>query len=240
MAIQCTSCGGYGLPEGCPKCGKVEGSGLDNFDLEIIQKTYADIIPYIPIRYEKIEFSKDELLSSHYDLKNSVYFNRYVDFLYKSYNDLKKGILPVQSAFVYAPIGFGKAVWAYSMIRIAISLRYSAVPLFDTTEIAAMFDNQINKKNEFMFKNKSYNIDDLVNSDICIVKIDANKNTPNVICSLMDKRSRRGLSTIFISRVSSKYISTFDDYGQFSRLLITNDIQSEKYLMDICFNKSDK
>lgn len=211
----CTKCGGtgYSMESGklapyCRECGKgavgLSESGMTASEVEILDLK-------IPEQYKRVGFNKGTLKASHLNKQNDRTFNVYLDTLETAYSTLSAGRKLNYSYLVHAPQGYGKQYWAYACMQAAASAGLSSVPYLDIEEWDNLMDAyRYGKYDSSILKNvKPFELDDFYNADIAFVKIPTgvlDKRHTQLMSVILDRRARRGNSTIFISRFSLQYI----------------------------------
>lgn len=99
----------------------------------------------------------------------------------------------------------------------ALDAGYTVAPLLDTVEAKrALVLASENCKYKI---NKSISYDDWIMSDVMFItvsKLYVHNEAYQVIEELFDRRSRKGLSTIFLSRISVDDLGKYDRTGNFS------------------------
>ena len=229
----CFTCGGLGFEDKvCPECGrepKVVSLNLDkknNAD-ELVRKFDGVAIPNY---YHGIFWSKEQLQAAHKDKLPSLFdkesnkpddqlFRHYCDQLDKINRIFSDNRIPHKSAIIVAPAGFSKITFAYSCMQRALNAGFTVAPLMDTGEIKRILI--LASENVHYRINKSMSYEDFIMSDVMFVtvtKLYTKNEAYQIIEELFDRRSRKGLSTIFLSRYELSELSKTDASGNFNAI----------------------
>lgn len=214
----CFTCGGHGfLDHDCPECGM---KAKKNNILQIKEKT-ASIIDtakniQIPSCYMGVTWSLDKLRRSHSESLNDLTFIKYCEQLDKIHTIFASGRIPSRSVIVVAPQQHSKMIWAYSCMQMAIRAGLTVAPIFDTLEVKRLVVLAAERPKQVYL---GINFEDYLNSDvvfITVTKTAYREEAYAVIEDMLDKRTRRGLPTFFISRYNLDTLSKRDYSGDFS------------------------
>lgn len=228
----CFKCGGKGFTDKvCSSCGKepiklyidLNESNTDAFVEKIDEFG-------VPGKYRGVFWNAEILKKSFRSLENDRMFQRYVDQLDKINRVFAEGVLSSKSAIIIAPAGYSKMTFAYSCMQRALDAGLSVAPFLDTCELKRLLVLSSENPNYKLFGKVSY--DDYVMADVCFVtvsKLPVHEWAYNVIQELLDRRTRKGLSTFVISRFSLEEISKRDRSNQFGVLQTAVSQDDYKY-----------
>jgi hypothetical protein len=226
----CFTCGGQGfIDKECPECGREPRNKSLNLDkMENVQEFVKKINnTMIPSKYHGVFWSKD-ILEREYSSKLSKYndtgfddqlFIGYVAQLDKINTIYSENRLPHKSAIIIAPAGYSKITFAYSCMQRALNAGYSVAPLLDTSEVKRAL---ILSSENVRYKINGYlSYEDYIMSDVMFVtvtKLYTYGEAYQVIQELIDRRSRKGLSTFILSRFSLNELSQTDRSHSFEAI----------------------
>lgn len=229
----CFVCGGYGFfDKECPSCQKPpRNAGVDFSDTAQTEKFVEKIDRFnVPGQYRGVFWSADILKKHNRDKDDDFAFQRFVEQLQKIHNVFASGMLSGKSAIIIAPAGFSKEVFAYSCMQFAIQHGLSVAPFLDTVELKRLLVLSGELPSYKLFNKITY--DEYVMSDVCFVtvtKLPQREWAYNVIQELIDRRSRKGLSTFIISRYGLSEISRRDRSNQFGVISTAESADNLKY-----------
>lgn len=224
----CFTCGNKGFMEkSCPECGREPRLISMNLDKkkdvnEFVKKIEGVLIPhkYFGVFWNKetLELDNTDKLSKYNDLGyDDALFIRYTNELEKINTIFVEHRIPHKSAIIIAPAGYSKIVFAYSCMQRAIDAGFKVAPLLDTTEVKRAL---ILSSENVNYKINGYlSYDDYIMADVMFVtvtKLYNHTEAYQIIQELFDRRSRKGLSTIILSRFSLEEISKADRQGSFN------------------------
>lgn len=210
----CFTCGGHGFKDKvCPECGmdlkKVKLNNVTN-NVAVVSKTLG-----IPLDYRGVTWSYEQLMDScQMHCKNPV-FQKWARQLEKIHALFAKGVIPTKSAIIIAPPSTSKVTWAYSCMQLAAANGLSVAPLLDTQEVKRLIVLAAERPNQRIC-DTTY--EEYIGSDvmfITVTKTPYREEAYSIIEEILDKRSRRGLPTYFISRYNMKTMSKRDWEGNF-------------------------
>lgn len=228
----CFTCGGKGfIDKVCPSCGREPKKLYINLD-ESNTDTFVEKIDEfgVPGKYRGVFWNSDVLRKSFKNLENDRLFQHYVDQLDKLNRVFADGVLSSKSAIIIAPAGYSKMTFAYSCMQRALDAGLTVAPFLDTSELKRLLVLSSENPNYKLFGKISY--DDYIMSDVCFVtvsKLPVHEWAYNVIQELLDRRTRKGLSTFITSRYSLEEISRRDKSNQFGVLKTANSHDDYKY-----------
>ena len=214
--MNCFHCRDQGMIGGCPSCGKTkEFSG--NAPVSLTKEVMDSL--FIPMYYQQVTWDSRELIREFPELASQRSFKLYLDQLDKVYNIFKSGQIPQKSFMVFAPPRRGKQIWAFSCMKEALQHGYNVVPMLDTSEWRRL--NIIATERAYIKDMSLYGctMEDMVKADVVFLTVDKDnfKGSYRAIESLLDKRQRRGKTTILISRYSPTQISILDFEKDFEK-----------------------
>lgn len=217
----CFTCGNKGFVDKvCPSCGRPAikiSMGLE--DAEESDKFLTKIDAFgIPGKYRGVTWNKDILTKSKPNLANDYNFTHFVSQLDKVFTLFAEGKLTPKSAIIIAPAGFSKMVFAYSCMQFALEHELSVAPLLDTVELKRLLVLSAERPTYKLYD--SINYDSYIMSDVCFItvtKLKQREYAYEVIQEIIDRRTRKGLSTFILSRY---------DLAEISRRDVSNDFEA--------------
>lgn len=235
----CCTCGGHGFPDKvCPECGR---KPVTKAKRKIIkkEKVVTKKCTIIPEPYSNVMWSSDVLRMNHQEeSKSDMLFNRYVNQLERIFSLFYNKKIPAKSAIIIAPPQYSKVTFAYSCMQLALQNGFSVAPLYDSQEVKRIITLAADRPNQ----NYEINYEDYVNSDVVFITITKTvyrEEAYAVIEEMLDKRSRRGLPTFFISRYNLQTLSKRDWSGHFSFIKDVEGTENDlKYPAIISYWKS--
>lgn len=229
----CFLCGGKGFPDKvCPRCGKEPMHGTLNLENRSDAQQFVEKIDGfgVPAQYRGVAWNAEILKKSFRDKQNDMLFQKFVSQLEKVNDFFVRGMLSPKSAIIIAPAGYSKTTFAFSCMQRALDNGFTVAPFLDTIELKRLLTLAGEKPSYRMFKQVSY--DDYIMSDICFVtvtKLPQHEWAYDVIQELLDRRTRKGLSTFILSRFSLNEISKTDRSNQFDVISTANSNDNYKY-----------
>lgn len=213
----CYTCGGHGFKsKDCPECGRKAISMNLHKEPEKAKTliTSAKNI-LIPQEYIGVEWSRSKMEHTHMEDMKDPMFKRFLDNLEKMHAIFASGKLSSKSAVIIAPPQYGKVTFAYSCMQFALLHNFKVASLLDTQEVKRLITLAAERPKE-QYLGISY--EDYINSDvvfITVTKTTYRNSAYQVIQEMLDKRSRRGLATFFISRYNLATLSLWDSTNTF-------------------------
>ena len=140
------------------------------------------------------------------------------------------GQVPAKSAIIIAPAGYSKMVFAYSCMQHAATAGFSVAPILDTVELKRFLTLAGDNPQYKLYNKLTY--EDYIMSDVLFVtvtKLPAHEWAYQSVEEILDRRTRKGLSTFVISRFSLAEISKKDYSNQFSAIALAMSADSMKY-----------
>lgn len=191
----------------CPKCGNT-GRMLDGTLCDCILTTdtiYADLSGIdIPEQYQGALFSRMLVPA---DCSDS-----YPGLLESLHKEITTMQLQHQNICICSPPAHSKTIWAYSCIQNLFRQRLPVLPLYDVMELRRMMlDYDLGRTSE----------SDIYSVKYLFVRIQAEvtHQVRATITTLIDRRVRRGNSTIFLYNGSWANLTYGDETGLLSGLL---------------------
>lgn len=218
---KCPSCGGKPFAgETCKVCDS--GAVLDKLFLtETVPAEQKDAL-FIPTKYHSEKFQAHKLIENHTNLKDSKSFNKYVKYLDRILAQTETGSLQLSSLYIHAPSGFGKETFAYTLLQVGMLAGLTVFPYLDLSEVSRLITayESGNRKDDIV-KSIGYSDVDLYTAELCVLKVPHfdSLNSYKVMLAVIDRRARRGLPTIILSRYSYKYFTSFDTYKEVDGIL---------------------
>lgn len=209
----CYKCGNRGKEGGCPNCGKTPAQAVLDITIpgETIAKTkrYKEIL--IPEYYLTTIWSKEAFWKNHASQRTETALIRFIDQLEKVLQIFEAGTVPAKSAFIIAPNGYSKCIFAYTCMKLALNRGFTVAPLIDTTDLKRLFVSSTTKNDYRLYHNIS--MDDYILSDvvfITVVKSHMRYDAYLTVQDLIEKRLRFNKPTFIISEHSLEEISQWD------------------------------
>ena len=219
--MSCGTCGGIGLSgEKCPECGLDRNSSkaLTRQDITALIPLLEDIS--VPKNYIGVYWDPSIFWVSHGNQKGNKLVELVVNQMEKIHSIFSNGRTPERSAILMAPSNYSKVTFMYSCMQYALKSGFSVTPLLDTSEIKRLFVLASESPTQ---KVGGVDYDTYIASDVCFFTVQKNEYRRNcyaTILDLLDKRSRRGLVTLGISRYSVSELSRWDRSGDFKKLTV--------------------
>lgn len=229
----CFVCGGNGfLDKDCPSCGMQAKRVSMNLDKrEDAEKFVKKIsIAGIPPVYQGVIWDAGILRDTKQGKERDYAFNAFVTQLEKVNSVFSSGLLPQKSAIIIAPAGYSKMTFAYSCMQRAVDSGFTVAPILDTVEIKRFLTLAGDNPSYRIYDRMTY--DQYVMSDVLfatVTKLPAKEWAYQAIEELIDRRSRKGLSTFILSRFSLAEISKKDYSNQFSAIATAVSQDGFKY-----------
>lgn len=216
----CYTCGGHGFRDkDCPECGRKAHSLNLTKNKPLAQKLVTAVGELrIPNQYTGITWSYENLLDTHQELENNQMFVRWAKQLEKIHAFFEQGILPPRSALIIAPPQMSKVTFAYSCMQFAIAHELKVAPMLDSMEVKRLLVLAAERPTTRVC---GVDYEEYINSDIVfitITKTTYREEAYAVIQEVLDKRSRRGLPTFFISRYDMKTLAKRDWEDTFTEI----------------------
>lgn len=195
----CMYCGNTGLkPNGsvCDHC-KTQPSVTELVDLSSLN---------IPMAYRGSMFSEGLLPSG--------ISGNYVGYMSKLFKDITTLKPMCVNIFLNSPPQSGKTVFAYSCIEILYRKKEEVFPLFDVSELECII-REIDRGKKPQYLNDDTKAISLYESKFLFVKVPEKLefSTTETMAQLIDRRVRRGNSTIFISNKTWEDVTFMDKSG---------------------------
>lgn len=229
----CFLCGNNGfLDKDCPSCGKPARKKSFNLEDEKHASEFVEKVSVvdIPERYLGVIWDSNILAESKPDKNNDFAFKSFIGQLEKINSIFASGHVPAKSAIIIAPAGYSKMVFAYSCMQHAATAGFSVAPIFDTVELKRFLTLAGDNPQYKLYGRLTY--EEYIMSDVLFVtvtKLPAHEWAYQAIEEILDRRTRKGLSTFVISRFSLAEISKKDYSNQFSAIALATSADGMKY-----------
>lgn len=191
----------------CPDC---NNTGIDIHDnpchCRVNVESFYDSVSCmdIPEQYRGVQFNTALVPT---DMPAS-----YAEYLKSIYLDIVGGKWKQRNVVIASPVGHSKTIMAYSAIEAQFRVGLPVFPIFDLLEIKRiLFDMDMNRK-------QIYDVEDPENVllvPILFVKIPvvSSKEVYEAFAMLLDRRVRRGNSTIFLYNGTWKQFTFADNFN---------------------------
>lgn len=182
----------FGMFKYCPDCG---GGGIDIdgnvCHCRVNAQSFYDTVSCldIPDQYRGIAFNSALLPT---DISES-----YVKYMQEVHDTIVAGKWQNRNVVIASPIGHGKTILAYSCIEVLFRSGIPTFPIYDLLEIKRMLvDMDLCRKQLYEIENP----ESIITVPILFVKIPrvTSWEVYDIFSMLLDRRVRRGNSTIFI------------------------------------------
>lgn len=225
MGKFCYTCGGeYDIryvDKPCPECGRQYKTGST---INVIQEEKSEILTSVedikvPAQYVGVLWNKEQLLKDNESNVTDLWFSRYCEQLQKIHDTFMDGRLPNKSGIIIAPPRMSKITWAYSCMQAAITHGFSVNCLLDTVELKRLVVLAGTNPKYKLYNEIDY--DSYMMADVCFItvsKTESRYEAYSVILEILDRRSRKGLSTFIISRYDLKQLSKWDYDNNFIKI----------------------
>lgn len=228
MKKHCYTCGGHGLKgRECPECGlKPNSMNLDKKPEEAKQLVVMAEKCLIPREYMGVEWNEERLRNTHKERANDQLFLRFVAQLDKIHNIFASGRIPNKSAILIAPPQHSKMVFAYSCMQNALMYGFKVAPLLDSQEVKRLITLASERPQEIVL---GIPYEEYVGADvvfITITKTTYRNGAYQIIQEMLDKRSRKGLPTFFLSRYNMATLGAWDSSKTFGYLMDYNNTEN--------------
>jgi len=223
----CIECGGQGLEgEPCPDCGKqkgtmaltsMTGNQLQSF---VSRATYLGV----PEHYIGIEWTPETFWRTKpADASKDLNLVKYIKNLEKVHDVFANKMVYGESLIILAPSTFSKVTFAYSCMQLAMAAGHDVAPLLDTTEAKRLMVLASENPNYKLYHRKGsagLDYDSWLMSTvmfITVTKTEYNKEASLIMRELLDRRSRKGLSTFFLTEFGMDVLTAKDTSNAFAR-----------------------
>ena len=225
----------------CPKCkdsgiiyrkGKfvacdspVHRLAVNNIDFD--EEKYNQLVDEIlPEEYRDLVFDYKKILNDNSIepfIRKEPEFKYYLEMLNEIYNKINIGEKLKYSILVTAPQGLGKAHWVYSCLNAALKAGLSVAPYYDVLEIYNYL--MVPDSKEYIKI-----LERVYQADICFLKIPTGltiqKSMTQTLKLVVDRRARKALPTIVVSRFPVNYIYATE--VNLDRFIITGNYSNER------------
>lgn len=205
----CVKCGNYGMPNGCPRCGKDSNNSIDletMIDVDKFIEKCDDI--EIPHKYVGISWKRSLVEVDHEEYANIPTFKRFLENCEKLHNSFVDGNPIANSVYLYSPPRFGKENLVYSCMQYAMNNGLTVAPYLDTIEVKRLL--------VLGGMNPSYKLygmvdhDTYVKADVAFVRVTQTsyaKDAYSTLLELVSRRSRLNRPTYIISELTLKELT---------------------------------
>lgn len=198
----------------CAKCGNTGVIPLTNeqCDCRLNKEFLFDSIACldVPEQYQGLTFNEE--------LVDSDMGGAYKAFLSKTHSDLTSMKLKYHNLLICSPPSTSKTIWTYSIMQTLFRKGIDTFPLYDIYEIKRiLLDMDFGRKGVYEVENPEsiITVPYLFTRIPILVESDAYE----VIAMLLDRRVRRGTSTIFLHNGSWESLTRKDSFGIMSSLV---------------------
>ena len=229
----CFVCGGKGFPDKvCPSCGREALKESFNFEFREDTEDFVTKIDAfgIPGKYRGVAWSAGVLRNSKPDKAEDYNFDKFVNQLDRINSVFADGLISPMSAIIVAPAGYSKMTFAYSCMQRAMDHGFTVAPLLDTVELKRLL--VLASENPYYKLYGKVGYDDYIMADtmfVTVTKLRQHEWAYETIQEVLDRRTRKGLSTFIISRFGLSDISRRDSSNQFDALATAVSEDTYKY-----------
>lgn len=232
----CPSCGG--MRRGnlvCEVCGSGSAKETIVMKKEVMLETAEEL--FIPNHYVNKVFDAQKVREQHPSLSGTKELEGYLQMLTMITDQLNNKSTQLSSLFISAPAGFGKDHFAYSLLQIAVTNEMTVFPYLDLGEVNRLISAYERNNTKDIRKDIRYTDIDLYTAKVCVLKVPHSDNLESYKTALkvIDRRARRGLSTIILSRYNFNFFTSYDKFGE-TKSLVKYDAVSPKNLRIIEMN----
>jgi hypothetical protein len=204
----CAECGNVGeLPDSNgTRCSCIYGLGIAESD--------PGSCLSIPEAYRGVQFDAQLLPEAN----TGSYYRKFMQDTYLSIISLK---LKNKNLFISSPMKTGKTVFAYSCIEKLFRRGLPTFPLFDVLELSSILKDVDMGRASMMLEGLEVTPLNVYTAPYLFVKItnELNYQVFDTIVKIVDRRTRRGNVTIFISHLSWNILSESDKRCVFRSLV---------------------
>lgn len=224
----CYTCGGHGFRDKeCPECHrKPMNMNLDKEPEVAKQLVVTAKNALIPQQYVGVTWSADIIRHTHADRGNDKLFDRCVNQMEKIHSYFVEGKIINKSVILVAPPQHSKITWAYSCMQFALMHGLKVAPMLDTQEVKRLITLAAERP---LDNSLGITYEEYVNSDIVFItvtKTTYRNGAYQIIQEMLDKRSRRGLPTFFVSRYNIATLSQWDSSKSFKYIVDENNTEN--------------
>lgn len=181
--------------EYCVKCGNtgrtLEGTACECLTAPTLERFNRGDMEYIevPQAYRGVQFDKNKLDPS--------LVGNLPDQMLKVYEQIKANVLTNYNCCICTPPNTGKTVLAYTCLTHLFKSGYKVFPLLDVMEIKSIFEAIERNRKPMLDVQEPLNV---LEAPIIFVRIHQAPSFEHfsLVNTIMDRRVRRGLSTIFL------------------------------------------
>lgn len=200
----CIKCGNYGLPGGCPNCGKDSTKKLELRTMTNVNKFIKKCeYSLIPEEYIGIEWKAEHLMSDHDSLIDDPSFTRFLNQCKKLHDSFVNNSIINKSVYIFSPPLFGKEILAFSCMQHAMANGLTVAPYLDTIDVKRLLVLGAERPEYKIYGRIDY--DRYLTSDVVFVSVTHTSylnEAYQTLLELISKRSRLGKTTHIISECS--------------------------------------
>lgn len=163
----------------------------------------------VPEQYRGVCFTKALLPA---DMHES-----YGDFLDKTFTTISNGEWTQHNLLIASPVAHGKTIFAYSCLEVLCRVGMVTFPLYDVLELKRIIgDIDMGRKQTYEVEEP----DRIFTTSILFVRVPRVRSLDmyDAMSMILDRRVRRGLSTIFLYNGAWADLVEFDKFGIISGL----------------------
>lgn len=216
----CPSCGGMRMGNKvCEVCGAGSAKEKIVMKQEVMMETAEKL--FIPNHYVNKVFDAQKVREQHPSLSGTKELENYLSMLSLITDQLNNKYTQLSSLFISAPPGFGKEHFAYSLLQIAVTNGMTVFPYLDLGEVNRLVSAYERNNTKDITKDIKFTDVDLYTAKVCVLKVPHSDNFESYKTALkiIDRRARRGLSTIILSRYNFKFFTSYDTFGEMKSLV---------------------
>lgn len=211
----CPSCRFKPLTGTCSVCGTGKVVVSKNFEETPLSEVDRFFIPH---KYRKEKFSSATLTEHKKDIANNASFIEYKKVLDAILVRISSGQIENRSYYISAPAGFGKETFAYTVLQMAMANGMTIFPYIDLGEAERLMNAyQTNHKDDPIKDDIGFSDVELYTAKVVILKVPHNNVASflyKAMLTIIDRRARRGLPTIILSRYRLNYFTSLDTNGE--------------------------
>lgn len=230
---KCPSCGGKPLKSKI--CG-VCNAGSISKDIDIIDTLTEEETDrlLIPKKYKTEKFNSDILKSDYNHLmiedREKISFSIYTKILDSILTRISNHKLEKSSLYISAPSGMGKETFAYSLLQLAKSKGMTVFPYLDLLEVRRFIEAfELHNFKDPIIESVGFKDVDLYNAEVCVLKVPTTQSEEGfhqaykTMLQVIDRRARKDLPTIILSREYARYFFAYDKMNQVAGIIKYNN-----------------
>ncbi|MER2114279.1 MAG: hypothetical protein ABS904_00820 [Solibacillus isronensis] len=234
----CPSCGGRPIGKKvCEICGA--GKSIEKIDYFRLENEGVLEKLYIPEDFTRDTYDKNVLLQAKEHLKDNPSFVGFLEKLDRLMTFVGRGGKLESSLFISAPSGFGKEHFVYTLLCIALEKGMTVFPYIDLAEAESLITSYESGSPKDDIRQAIQFTDlEMYEADLCILKVQHSNNghAYKTALNIIDKRARRGKSTVIVSRYNIRYFAMLDNFKEIEGIIDPNS-KRPKNLKVIEFTK---